>query len=152
MNRNIPNLIGKRVGTKNLTSTEWYRQCGWVVQWNEDRQRFAVKMERDGSIKLFKLSKIFYCPPQQNIQEGIQFIDDNNSPVPILDVMSQYTNNPEIEVLEVENLSQRNKPTQKRKSMCKNKFFLPPNPKTKNLIFFSFLKVFVRIFFLNLKN
>ena len=63
------------------------------------------------------------APQIQDSLRNIQVIDDSNSPVPVLDIMSQYTDNPAIEILEVENLTQRNKAKQKRKSHGINGFF-----------------------------
>ena len=36
------------VTTTDLQSTEWNGQVGLVVKWNDGRERFAVKMDRDG--------------------------------------------------------------------------------------------------------
>jgi len=70
MNRkDIPNLIEKHVYTQYLTATKWNGQFGWVVGWNEERERFVVKMDRDGSIKLFKPYNLCYAPIPQNEKE-----------------------------------------------------------------------------------
>jgi len=68
--KDIPNLSGKHVRTMGLTATEWNGQGGWVVGWNEERERFVVKMNRDASVKLFKPFNLKYAPlPPENEKE-----------------------------------------------------------------------------------
>jgi len=67
--KDIPNLIGKHVTTTGLQSTEWNGQVGLVVEWNDERKRFAVKMDSDGSVKLFKPYNLHYTLRTQNKKE-----------------------------------------------------------------------------------
>ena len=67
--KDIPNFIGKHVVTKDLKATEWNKQIGLVVGWNEERERFAVKILRGGSVKLFKPYNLIYLPMPQNEKE-----------------------------------------------------------------------------------
>jgi hypothetical protein len=62
-------LDRKTCSYPGLKATEWNGQSGWVVDWNDERERFAVKMDRDGSVKLFKLYNLFYAPTAQNEKE-----------------------------------------------------------------------------------
>ena len=67
--KDIPNLIGKYVVTQNLKATEWNELYGLVVRWNEERERFVVKLDRDGSVKLFKPFNLSYVSIIQNEKE-----------------------------------------------------------------------------------
>ena len=70
--KDIPNFIGKHVYTTDLKATKWNRQLGLVVGWNEKRERFALKMICDGSIKLFKPFNLnYYWMPQNNKEKEL---------------------------------------------------------------------------------
>ena len=55
----LPQLIDREVRFKNLNSEHYNGKFGRVIGFHVEKQRYAVKMDDSGEIKLFKAKNIF---------------------------------------------------------------------------------------------
>jgi len=75
--RDIPNLLGKPVRTIKLKTESWNDKEGTVISWNEENQRFGVKLffnqkTTDSIVKWFKpINLIYYAKPQNLWEENV---------------------------------------------------------------------------------
>lgn len=64
-------LIGKHVELFGLKTKKWNGKIGLVIEWNEERDLFRVKLLCDGSIKVFKPMNLRYFSDPENENEEV---------------------------------------------------------------------------------
>jgi len=64
--KDIPNFLGKEVAFVDLKTTALNDKHGLVIGWNEERERFGIRLFFDNSIKWLKPINLIYEPMVKN--------------------------------------------------------------------------------------